>query len=243
MPANLMQKVTDSLMGTEPLNQKELSDDSEDYLVKKLHTETGQKWWEKKKTSKKAKISILSPGGSSDGTESTIKPQVFFTFVKVAKYEEVKQPSPPDTIVTWEDNFLCSAKSSDGYDLAYYLLHAISQTNVNMITTNMLEFPKVVPLHQGVTATSLNKVGSFIEVDGELAVEIYLVKGWTGIDQLAYFENVKPCSKFITKSGKSFKVICQMIYDLRLHSHCINDILKFADPEHHAELLKVKEKV
>lgn len=42
----------------------------------------------------------------------------------MAKCEEAQCPSPPDTIVIWEDNFLHSAKSSDDYDLAYYLSNA-----------------------------------------------------------------------------------------------------------------------
>jgi hypothetical protein len=59
----------------------------------------------------------------------------------------------------------------------------------------------------------------------------------------ALLPDIKPCSEFIFKSGDSFNAMCQLIFQLRLLSHRINAFLKFADPDHHAELLKVVEKI
>jgi hypothetical protein len=55
-----------------------------------------------------------------------------------------------------------------------------------MITESILEFAEAVPPHQGKTATSAEKLGTFREVDGEIAGEVRLVKGWIGIGQKVY---------------------------------------------------------
>lgn len=59
MSADLMQQITDSIIGTDPLNPEELSDYLEGYLIKKLRTTKDQKQLEKKKAIKKDKRSTF----------------------------------------------------------------------------------------------------------------------------------------------------------------------------------------
>jgi hypothetical protein len=46
-----------------------------------------------------------------------------------------------------------------------------------------MDFAEEVPPHQGRTATSAEKVGIFIDREGQVAGEIRAVKGWLALGQ------------------------------------------------------------
>jgi hypothetical protein len=46
-----------------------------------------------------------------------------------------------------------------------------------------MDFAEEVPPHQGKTATSAEKVGVFIDREGQVAGEIRAVKGWLALGQ------------------------------------------------------------
>lgn len=52
-----------------------------------------------------------------------------------------------------------------------------------MINSDLLKFAELVPPHQGKTATSAEKVGTYRDVEGQIAGEVRVVRGWIGLGQ------------------------------------------------------------
>lgn len=105
----------------------------------------------------------------------------------------------PTTTITWEDNLPKSGFSKDNVQLIYYLPHFTPENTLvsgcdlsvhdpllnssvqQHLNEGLLDMAKIDPPHRGKTKTSQEKVGIFVDREGEIAGEKRIVKGWQGI--------------------------------------------------------------
>ena len=109
---------------------------------KKPRTAAQGKRKEKKKMRKKdakqrRKLSALDKQAESAVRTAQANAMVFhdFNFRRCAEYGESEWPTPPTTLITWDDEIPRLAKSGDHFDLAYYLPSDVSAANVVSIPT------------------------------------------------------------------------------------------------------------
>jgi len=106
--------------------------------------------------------------------------------------------------------------------------------------------------------TSLEKVGHFIDREGEIAGEVRIVSGWNAVGHevslaiLTFFihayvltqgvDGIVPFPEF-RETGSAMNTTCQTVRDLEPLSHHINAVLEHADPEHYADVLELRDLV
>ncbi|KIL56279.1 hypothetical protein M378DRAFT_17219 [Amanita muscaria Koide BX008] len=140
---------------------------------------------------------------------------------------------------TWEDNTARKAVSADGYGMVAYILHAIGLKGTSWLTSSLLAYAEVNPPHIGKSATSQSKVGLYADRPGEVRGEIRLVRTWFALGQEHKGEAVP--SRDILSSGKMLAKSCELFKSLDLVSYRVNSLLKFVDPQFHANLTLLRE--
>lgn len=135
-----------------------------------------------------------------EDVENIVLVRIPFNFIRAAKkqQQEETQATFYEPMV-WEDEVARKLVSEDGYTLVAYLPGLVQPAGIvslqpyctfpiNMIPQKRLnrciyDYASVVKPHMGLSSTSADKVGCYIERPGELKGEIRLVRGWYAIGQ------------------------------------------------------------
>ncbi|KIM72644.1 hypothetical protein PILCRDRAFT_15949 [Piloderma croceum F 1598] len=139
------------------------------------------------------------------------------------------RPKPPTTTITWEDNILKSGHSKDKVMLIYYLPRFTPKNTLDHLHEGLIEMAKIDSPHRGKTKTSKEKVGIFVDREGEITGEKRIVK-----------EDIVPCPEF-RQSGKGMDATCRTVQLLEIVSYMVNTFLEHADPEHYKEALALRD--
>ncbi|KAF8056930.1 hypothetical protein FPV67DRAFT_1677684 [Lyophyllum atratum] len=171
--------------------------------------------------------------------ENTVKMK--FDFKRAVRgLRQSQEPAiPPTKPDTWEDDISRKAISSDGHTLVAYIPGLLQSSMVERLNTKLMAYAKVNVPHIGKSATSADKVGKYVCRKGETAGEIRLARGWYALGQ----ENkgmLMP-SKDSMSTGTILSSTMQLYQELTPVSQRVNEAIYRADPDFHANLVRLRE--
>ncbi|KAJ7711332.1 hypothetical protein B0H16DRAFT_1745278 [Mycena metata] len=151
------------------------------------------------------------------------------------------RPRNKTTAIYWTDGISRCAVSNDGVPLVYHFPGAMKPVSTKILFEQLVEFGSsvnvVLPKCGGADGGGRGAVTSYMDIPGQIAGIFKMVKAWHAI---GHPHEAPVVSSHVIKSGGNFSHSLELMAQLRLVSHRVNDLLEFADPAHHAALGKLR---
>ncbi|KAJ7236689.1 hypothetical protein C8J57DRAFT_1529984 [Mycena rebaudengoi] len=165
--------------------------------------------------------------------------------------------SGPLPAVNWLDDQPRCAVSNDGVPLVFHIPGAIGRAGADLLLQQLVDFGSDVNVKlpkctsaDGQTRCAINSYHNFA---GQVAGLFKLVRAWHAIGHTVSQFSLAPCSsadlpqyedpvvsKHVIKTGHAFAHSMELVHELRLLSHRVNDLILFADPAHYAALESIR---